>query len=44
MIHRFCIFVYGKLFAVAFKLFVNVIHRNLMSVFKNLYVGMLRIV
>ena len=27
-------FFHGKLFAVAFKIFANVIHRNVMSVFK----------
>ena len=35
----FCTFVHGKLFAVAFKIFVNGIRRNVMSFFKNLYAG-----
>ena len=36
--------VHGKLFVVVFKIIANVIHRNVMSVFQNLYVSMLRIV
>ena len=44
IIYQFCIFVHGKLFAVAFKIFASVIHRNVMSIFKSLYVSMLGIV
>ena len=43
IIYQFCVFVHGKLFAVAFKISANVIQRNVMSVFENMYVIMLRI-
>ena len=44
IIYQFWGFVHGKLFAVAFKMFTNVIHQNVTSFFKNLYVSLLRIV
>ena len=44
IIYQFCVFLHGKLFAVAFKIFTNIIHKNVISFFKNLYVSMLRIV
>ena len=44
IICQFCVFVHGNMFAVTFKIFKNVIHRNVMSVFISLYVSMLIIV
>ena len=44
IIYQYCIFVHGNLFAVAFRMLANVIFRNVISVFKNLYVNMLEIV
>ena len=44
IVYQFCVFVHAKLFDYVFKFSMYVVCRNVMSVFKIIYVSMLRIV